>query len=318
MSGKVFHIGSSAQVRQALVEAFEVEPKDGPVEGLVSGDVVAIEVAAALGERDDVPGRNAFSACQVYKRQRGVEVYLVVRADDPVGVQLARFVLADGVLVLGEDGSLEGVDQLLPVDRRRSARLIDGLLQRFGGRMQDAEGGVRALEKMLDWEQADDFLGQLQDEETGLFCGPYAALKLDEEFRRSQRFHLPLSLILLDIGAEAADLPEGPDRQALLAEVAAVFLNECRDIDVLGRFTETVFLFLLPGTPPHGAEALARRMLASLGQREFPAQIQPCAGIASIPMAGIGDRKDLLLVAENCLSRARSAPGGEALVTAWE
>ena len=185
MTGRVFHVGDSEAVRAALLETFGSEPKTGSVRNLESGDVVVIEVFAALTDREDIAGGNAFSACKVWKEERGVAVYAVVRDDDPVGVQLARFVLVDGVMVLTGSGQLQGLEQLTPKDHKRPGRLIDALLERFGTVMDDEDRGSRALERMLEWEREDHFLARLQDEETGLFDGPYAALKLEEEFKRA-------------------------------------------------------------------------------------------------------------------------------------
>ena len=318
MTNRVFHVGESVAVRNALGELFATAPMTEVGAELAAGDVVVVEAFANHGERQDVAGRNAYSACQVWKQQPGVAVHIVVLDDDPIGVQLARFVLADGVLTLDAGGQLHGTEQLRTDSVAPRRRLIDSLLERFGSEFAAAEHEPEALQRMLEFEGGENFLHRLQDEETGLFAAPYAALKLDEEFKRSRRFHLPLSLILLDIGPAAAELPEGPERRAVLAEVASVFLNECRDIDVLGRFTDTVFLFLLPGTPSAGAATVARRMLAELSERRFSADLTPVAGVASVPDSGIADRKDMLIVAENCLRRAAAAAGGSGRVTAWE
>jgi uncharacterized repeat protein (TIGR03837 family) len=119
-------------------------------------------------------------------------------------------------------------------------------------------------------------------------------------------------------GPAAAAMKQGPDRAVLLAEVASVFLNECRDIDVLGRFTTTTFLFLLPGTPPLGAQALARRLIQSLSDRSFAVPVRPACGVVSVPMAGISDRRQFLVVAEECLRRAVDEPSTGGVAVAWE
>jgi GGDEF domain-containing protein len=317
MTARWFHVGDSPAVRDSMAEALQRPPERGAPTDVAVGDVVVVEAFAGLGERAGVAGGNAFSACRAWKLRPGVTVHLVVRDGDPVGVQLARFVLADSVLRLDVAGRLHGLDQLTPHDRQRTASTIDALLARHGKRLADLDESV-ILGHIRAWEQDESFLQRLQDPETGLFDGAYASLKLDEEWKRAVRFHLPLSLVLLDIGGAAAAMPEGPDRRALLADVASVFLNECRDIDVLGRFTTTTFLFLLPGTPPGGAEALARRLLETLRQRRFAVSLVPAAGVVSAPATGIADRKDFLVLAEACLDRARAGLGVGGLVAAWE
>ncbi|GDY01943.1 hypothetical protein LBMAG49_12720 [Planctomycetota bacterium] len=318
MTQRVFHVGVHPGVRAALEAAFGTVVLGPVASDLRQGDVICLEAFADVAGREDLPGRNVYSACRAYKEHRGVAVYIAVRADDKGGPQLARFVLADSVLTVKADGSIQGAEVLAGIDHGRPGRKMDALIARFGSAFESAEKNSQALARLLQWEGGDSCIRSLQDEETGLLNGPYTALKLDEEFRRSQRFHQPLSLVLLDIGRAASLLPAGPDRRSLLAEVAAVFLNECRDIDVLGRFTPSIFLFLLPGTPPDGAATLAKRMLVSLRQRNFAGRIEPIAGVAAMPDSGIADRKTFLLVAETCLERARSSPNLGGLSTAWE
>ena len=318
MTGRVFHVGSEPAVRAALQAAFERDVDAGPVADLRGGDVVCMEAFADVSQRADLPGRNVWSACRVFKERQGVVVHLVVRGDDRTGAQLGRFVLADGVLTLQPSGQVDGVEQLRNREHGRQGRSIDALLARYGKAFDSAARNSKALARLLEWERSNSCLARLQDEETGLFDASYVVMKLDEEYRRAMRFHHPLSLVLLDIGGDVAAMASGPERRQLLAEVAAVFLNECRDIDVLGRFTATTFLFLLPGTPPDGATALSQRMLRSLVRLRLPARIDPVAGAAAVPDSGIADRKAFLLVAETCLERARSTAGVGSLVTSWE
>ncbi len=314
---RLFHVGATAAVARAIAETFGRTPTSAPAVDLVAGDIVVVEAFADLSRRTEATGGNAFSACRAWKQVRGVVVHIVVRVDDPTGVALARFVLADGVVRLDSDGRVHGLEQLVPHDRGKTKATIDSLLARYGGAMA-VRGESPMLERMREWEASDSLMQRLQDPETGLFDGAYAALKIDEEWKRSHRFHLPLALILLDIGPAAAAMVDGPERRTVLAEVAAVLLNECRDIDVLGRFTPTTFLILLPGTPPLGAEALAQRLLAALGERELTVDLLPRAGMVAAPMPGITDRKDFVMLAESCLDRARSGQGLGGLVAAWE
>lgn len=317
MTERLFHVGSSPAVRSAIQKAFGKEPIAAPATGLEQGDTVVVESFADLSARPDVVGGNAFSACRAWKQTRGVSVYVVVRAEDPTGVLLTRFVLADGVVRIDAKGAIDGLEHIGPRDRRKTHQNIDTLLERYGQALKNADQSELAG-RVREWESSDSFLQRLQDAETGLFDGPYTALKLDEEWKRAQRFHLPLSIVLLDIGQAAEAMKPGPDRSVLLAEVASVFLNECRDIDVLGRFTTTTFLFLLPGTPPLGAQALARRLLNSLNERSFSVPLRPACGVASVPMAGIADRRQFLVVAEECLRRATEDPESGGIACAWE
>ncbi len=318
---RICFLGGTAAIRAALTAALGplrdgLPPDPGP------GDLVVLEAGAGPQHFGGELGGNAFSACRRLKERRGVAVHVVVAADDPYGAGIARFCLADGHLPWDPRTGLQGLDDLAPAASRRPRRSVDDLLRKVESAMAEDGGRARsALQRLLHWERQDTLLHRLQDPETGLFDGPYASLKLDEEFKRAQRMHLPLSLVLLDIGVAEDRLPAaGPDRRQLLAEVASVFLNECRDIDVLSRFTETTFLFLLPGTGPDGAAILTRRMIAALRDREFVEGVglSPCAGLAAVPATGIPDRRGFVAVAEACLERARQGAGDGGLCLSWE
>ncbi|MBK8096681.1 MAG: GGDEF domain-containing protein [Planctomycetes bacterium] len=300
------HLGADQRLTERLAEVLGGPPAAGGFAAVRSGDTAVIEVFAAAS---DLPGGNALSACRAIKERRQTTVYLVVLADDRYGAQLARFALADAVLLWNPETAQLVADELNRSPGNRQRQTIDTLLQRYEtARAADPAKAQGALHKLLQFEREDSVLQRLQDPETGLFDGPYASIKLEEEFKRAQRFHQPLALLLLDIGA-----PGSASRidRAVLAEAAGVFLNECRDIDVLARFTATTFLFLLPGTGPDGALVLARRMLQSLRERTFAGgvRLQPHAGMAWAPQSGITDRKAFLLCAEACLERARSGVG---------
>lgn len=267
------------------------------------GDVVLLEACATAADWANLPTGHAFGAARAF-REAGATVYIVVAAGDAVGVQLARFVLADGVATwFAAEKRLDGAE--LDVAQRPRARVaVDALLARLEPRLASA-GGETNLQRLLRFEQEDSLASRLQDPETGLFDGPYATLKLDEEWKRAHRFHQPLSLLLIELGSGVMALSAG-DRRAVFAEASGVLLNECRDIDVLARFAPTIFLVLLPGTGPDGAEKLANRILAALRQRlaEGAPGLQPHGGLCSVPSADVPDRRAFLAVAEACLRRA--------------
>jgi diguanylate cyclase (GGDEF)-like protein len=308
-----FWVGSRPDVVQALSDVFGGAPADGPLEP-ASGDVVVVDPKADRDAQAALPHGHAYSGVRALKEQTGVSVYVLVEEGDPVGVQLARFSLADGVLVLGADGAVDADEVRLGVAAPGRASL-DDLLARL---QEDAGSGGQesSLQRLMRFEREDTLLTKLQDAETGLFDGPYATLKLDEEWKRAHRFHQPLSLLLLDVGfvKELSDV----DRRAALAESAGVFLNACRDIDVLARFSSDVFLFLLPGTGAEGARVLADRIVDSLAERlKDMVTSRPAAGLATVPSGEVSDRKRFVAYAEACLERAKA--GGEGGVcTSWQ
>jgi len=316
--GRVFYVGTSGTVAAALGEATGQEVLRRIPAELQESDVCFLQgYATASGDPDlaVLPGGNAFAACRELKARGSVRVFVVVHAGDLVSQEIARFCLADGVLEV-RDGRLvtdaaELAQRLTPHRRRVS---VEALLSRLEREIAaDPVRQASVVRKLLRAEPGGQkLLDDLTDRETGLFDGAYAAMKIDEEFKRALRFHQPLSLVLLDIGL----LPtEPPVRRTVLAEVAGVFLNECRDIDILARFTETAFLFLLPGTGSEGATIVTRRMLENLRQGSFHGgvRLQPLAGLVSVPAAGITNREAFLVRAEACLLLARESNAADGL-----
>ena len=321
---RLFYIGASDAIARELASVLEGQVQRRFPSVAQQGDTVVLDTAVSASGADELPAGNAFTACRRLKEGPGVRVFLLVEQGDRLTPEIARFCLADGCLEV-VDGHLAQPRELLGVTlggRRRRRPAVDELLARLERELDSDRGRhMSAIQKMLSPEQHDHVLQHLTDPETGLYDGPYAGFKLDEEFKRSTRFHQPLSLILLDMGMAENALPEDAlQRRTLLAEVASVFLNECRDIDVLGRFTVTTFLCLLPGTGTDGALVVARRILDNLCAREFVGgrRLAPSAGIVTVPATGIHRREAFLARAEACLRLAQEGRGEDGLCASWE
>lgn len=320
---QIFYVGESRQVRDQLAAALSVPCEAGvpggsasdPAQGSGRAVVVFLDVGAGPALLGGLPGGNAFTACRDLKDRLGVQVYLLVAAGDQISPEIGRFCLADGSLEIGPDGLLDEVSSLVERIGPRSARVsVDALLENLERAIGSDEGRqASAIQRMLADGDESTLMDHLVDSETGLFDGPYASFKLDEEFKRSRRFHQPLSLMLLDVGTELLEAIADPaDRKTFLAEVSSVFLNECRDIDVLARFTASTFMILMPGTGSAGAEVVAARMLAELAEKGIfeGREGRPHCGLATMPSAGIADRSAFMARAEARLQMSRAAVVG--------
>jgi GGDEF domain-containing protein len=308
---RAFVLGGASDWSARLADTLGIDCGAGMPERAARGDLLVLDASSAAGAAA-MPLGNAFSTCRALKRDPAVLVFVAVSEADPYGAEIARYCMADGVLPVGAAGELLGLDRIVErIAPRRGPAPIDSLLEKLEGDLASQEERVSGgLQKILAESDSPGSIARWTDPDTGLFDGPFAGFKLDEELKRARRFHQPLSLVLLDAGIARwpADLDE---RRTVLAEVASIFLNECRDIDVLARFTDTVFLFLFPGTGPDGASVAATRIVDALLARDFsvPIAIDPAAGIATVPQAGIRDRRAFLARAEAALERARSEPG---------
>ncbi len=309
-----FWVGSRAGVRDAIAAALGSAPAAAPASDAVAGDLVVADLLADASVCASLPSGHVLGAVRAWKDVPGIAAYVVVAHDDRIGPQLARVAGADGVLRVHPDGHVDAKDLAASAAPRRTQ--VDELLARLEPRLASS-GPDSPLQRLLRFEGDDSVAARLQDPETGLFDGPYAALKLDEEWKRAHRFRQPLSLLLLDLGPRVAALGDA-ERRLVFAEAAGVFLNECRDIDVLARFAPTVFLFLLPGTAPDGAEVLAKRIVDALQQRfAGRTDVAPVCGVCTVPSDDVPDRRAFLVVAEACLERARAAGPG-AVCTTWQ
>lgn len=311
--GRVFLHGGGAQLLAAVEEFAGQRVQQGYPERVRPGDLVIL-CADLAGE--ELPGGNAFSACRTLKEDPRVRVLIAIRATDPFGTEIARACLADGCLTIGADG-------VVRLDEQAQARFhppfrrppVDAVLQRLEQELASDAGRQRSvLQRMLAHGAHSWFLQHLADPETGLLGAEYAAFKLDEEFKRSQRMHQPLAVALLWVGREELLDPDPETRRLLLAGIAGVLLNECRDVDHVARFTPTCFLLLLPGTGSDGARTLLARLIDQLSvPREGGVRLDPRAGLATVPAVGINNRRQLLARAEACLCLAQEARDGERL-----
>lgn len=310
-----FWVGSRPAVREALTTALASPPVKARLAEAAAGDVVVVDSLATGEDAAALPSGHVFGGVRALKDKKGLAVYVVVDGEDRFGMQLARFAMADGVLPWHVVAANLDTRELTPAAQAPRRASLDALLTR----LQGPSGTLpeTSLQRLLRFEREDTLVNRLQDVETGLFDGPYATLKLDEEWKRAHRFHQPLSLLLVDLGAPVASLG-AQERRLVFAEAAGVFLNECRDIDVLARFAPTVFLFLLPGTGADGAEVLAGRILQALRQRfATRSDVRPVCGVCSVPSSEVPDRRAFLAIAEACLARA-AAQGPGTVSTTWQ
>ncbi|MFM1873202.1 MAG: hypothetical protein RL398_2624 [Planctomycetota bacterium] len=319
MSGtmKWYWVGDRADVLAAVTKAMAGAPSGGSPDAAVAGDTIVVDARAGAAAAA-LPHGHVFAGVRALKNKRGVRVFVVHDADDKVAKELARFCLADGSLPYAAATGTLDTSALAPSRSASDRPSVDQLLAKIEVDLANKGGGESTLQRLLRFESDVSLLTRLQDPETGLLDGHYATLKLEEEWKRAKRFHQPLSLLLLDVGSELAEAADKPRRRAL-AEVAGVFLNECRDIDVLARFAPTVFLFLLPGTGSDGAEVLARRMLAALRERDFgDVELAPACGLVTVPSSEVPDRKAFLVIAEACLRRAQAGEGRDGVCSSWK
>lgn len=134
------------------------------------------------------------------------------------------------------------------------------------------------------------FLAAVADHATGLHSAEYWEHRLEEEFKRCNRFRYPLGLVGFALEGEVDD--------ATLLDVAGVVLLDTRDVDVACRIGSNTYVALLPHTGPEGARLFAERVRQRIGTRDLldllGEPLDVTVRVAGCPDAAIGTPDEFL------------------------
>jgi diguanylate cyclase (GGDEF)-like protein len=152
----------------------------------------------------------------------------------------------------------------------------------------------------------------VQDELTGLYNYRYLQTRLNEEFKRAERYREPLSCVMIDVdhfkrindrfGHDAGD--------RTLREVSARLLKAVREIDVVARYGGEEFLLVLPSTNFSGALSVAERVWRAIGSDAFALpdsteRVTASVGVAVYPSRDIRTKDQLVKAADRALYQAK-------------
>jgi len=282
--------------------------------GLDGWEVVAVEAVEELLSSSPIPGDvilldkylrgdNVYEVCRLLTGRTRCRTLVVVEHGNVMGDALARFAGATGVLT----------SPLSTTKLREAIEVSSGPRPN----MPDDERGLvepgtepQLPEKLLvgiaDGSPDVNLVSALTDPDTSLFNYAFLNYKLDEEFKRAQRWSEALSCVMLGFEGQCS-----PD---VLRQLAGIILDSSRDTDVLGRFDESSFLFLLPRTGPDGAEVMALRVGQVAQELELRDLIGDplviSVGISYCPHPEIRRREDLYARAREAFVAAAADGGG--------
>jgi len=130
------------------------------------------------------------------------------------------------------------------------------------------------------------------DRLTELYNHGYFQQRMEEEFKRSQRFGHVMSLIMLDIDdfKKFNDTHGHPKGDTILKAVSAVIREQLREMDIAARYGGEEFVIVLPETELEGALAVAERVrdgvaairVPDLGENKVVATVS--VGVSAFPM----------------------------------
>jgi len=164
---------------------------------------------------------------------------------------------------------------------------------------------VRAVERIQELTITDDC--------TGLFNSRHLFSVVEGELERSRRFHLPFSLIFIDLDnfKRVNDQYGHLTGSRLLAEIARTIKHNVRGIDSAFRYGGDEFIVLLPQTGKDAELEVTQRLLHSLRETRYllseglGLEMMASFGIASYPDDGnsiqgiIGAADEMMYLVKN-------------------
>ncbi len=152
------------------------------------------------------------------------------------------------------------------------------------------------------------------DRMTRLYIHHYFQERLLEEMKRSRRNETPLCLIMSDIDhfKKFNDTYGHQQGDIVLKEVAQIFKNQVRSIDIPARYGGEEFAIILPETELIDAIAIARRLRKCIEEYEFSGQKDPLhvtisLGVALYDPDRDKEKKDLIERTDSALYKAKDS-----------
>ncbi|OGX41683.1 MAG: hypothetical protein A3F87_00725 [Omnitrophica WOR_2 bacterium RIFCSPLOWO2_12_FULL_51_24] len=161
----------------------------------------------------------------------------------------------------------------------------------------------------------------LKDPLTGLYNYRYLSERLPAEFKRSKRYVLAISLIMLDIDyfKSINDIYGHQYGDIILGEIAQFLIDAIRGNDIVVRYGGEEFLIIMPDTDKDGAVTFGKRLLKKINEHIFDPEgkkikIKASMGIAGHPDPGIYTESDLLNAVDKALLNAKEKGGNRLTV----
>jgi two-component system, cell cycle response regulator len=162
----------------------------------------------------------------------------------------------------------------------------------------------------------------MHDDLTGLYNYRYLHARMQEEFKRAERYHDPLACILIDIDRLAAvnELGGRIAGDSVVKTIADVVRRSVREVDVVARFGGDEFLVVLPSTHFAGSVTVAERIWREVTERSFfgelgkPLRVTLSVGVALYPSRDVRSKDALLRAADSALHQAKRDGGNRICV----
>ncbi len=173
--------------------------------------------------------------------------------------------------------------------------------------LQDREKIVIDLKELLTKVDA----LSITDPLTSLFNRRRFEEVLDSEFKKSTRYNLPLSCMMMDIDhfKNVNDTYGHPVGDTVIKDIALIIKQCVRDVDTLSRWGGEEFVVLAPMTLKKDATIPARRILTTVAEHVFAGmgdkKVTISIGIADLSSSDIGAAGKLVQAADKALYEAK-------------
>ena len=179
----------------------------------------------------------------------------------------------------------------------------------------------------------------VHDELTGLYNFRFLHTRLNEEFKRAERYHEPFATVLVDIDQLRAvnDVGGRAAGDVAIRRVADGIRRSVRDVDVIARYGGEEFLVVLPSTHFAGSVVVAERIWREVSGRpvelegsavppssdaassdprwsDGPRLLTVSIGVALYPSRDVRTKDALIRAAEAALSQAKREGGNRICV----
>jgi len=188
-----------------------------------------------------------------------------------------------------------------PFDERELIARVEAMLRIK--RLHDHVAEARAKLEQL----------SIHDELTGLYNYRYLHTRMNEEFKRAERYHEPLAALVIDIDRlEAHNRAGGRARgDQVIRATADSLRRSVREVDVVARFGGDEFLVLLPSTHFAGSVTVAERIWRDVLEQPLDGEpgetLRPTlsVGVALFPSRDVRTKDQLLRAADAALHNAK-------------
>jgi len=218
-----------------------------------------------------MPVTDGFTACKKIKSNK-------ITKDIPVVFLSAKFIEADNKIAgleLGADDYL-----LKPFNSKELVTRINAILQKnqvlqeLRDKNEELSISNLSINKKLEQlkeANPEDPIDSMTDSLTGLYNNNYFTIRLKEEFNRSIRYNIYLTVILIEVD-EFKRIIQNYGNQLgdyILMKMANIILNNTRVIDISARYENGKIRILLPQTESRGGHIEAKKLKKALESENY-------------------------------------------------